>query len=269
MDATLLEPPPLRAPESFAEELLADVPHAEVPPDRPRRYTPIMRLPVPGDSDPADAPTHVGDLADRLEAILSQWLHPGLIIPSARSDTPPGWLTCSGQAISRGTYAALFDAIGVAYGAGDGSTTFNVPNLAGRFPWGHTAPNRGQAGGLETVALSVAEMPVHDHGVYDPGHVHLIADPGHVHLPYEELEYPDDPQVGFMHWRISGLGTGLTKSYEAIPYHFLYTAPRTRGSGTGIGIHGNATGIQLYGQGAGWAHTNMPPYQIVVYLIKT
>lgn len=57
------------------------------------------------------------------------WLWPG-------STAPEGWLLCNGQAVSRTTYAGLFGVLGTAYGQGDGSTTFNVPDLTGRVPMG-------------------------------------------------------------------------------------------------------------------------------------
>ena len=49
------------------------------------------------------------------------------------------WLVANGQAVSRTTYKGLFNAIGVTYGAGNGSTTFNLPNLVDRFPMGATS----------------------------------------------------------------------------------------------------------------------------------
>ena len=52
------------------------------------------------------------------------------------STAPEGWLLCNGQAVSRTTYAGLFGVLGTAYGQGDGSTTFNVPDLTGRVPMG-------------------------------------------------------------------------------------------------------------------------------------
>ena len=58
----------------------------------------------------------------------------GIINAYAGSTAPDGYLMCDGSAVSRTNYAALFAAIGTTYGAGDGSTTFNVPNLSGRFP---------------------------------------------------------------------------------------------------------------------------------------
>ena len=56
----------------------------------------------------------------------------GCIMPYAGATAPDGWLFCHGQAVSRSDYADLFIAIGTAYGAGDGSTTFNLPDLRGR-----------------------------------------------------------------------------------------------------------------------------------------
>lgn len=58
---------------------------------------------------------------------------PGLILPFAGTSAPAGYLVADGSSVSRTTYAALFAAIGTAYGAGDGSTTFNLPDLRGRF----------------------------------------------------------------------------------------------------------------------------------------
>lgn len=63
----------------------------------------------------------------------------GFIQPYAGASAPTGWLLCDGSAVSRTTYSALFGLIGTNYGAGDGSTTFNVPNLKGRFPLGYAS----------------------------------------------------------------------------------------------------------------------------------
>lgn len=60
---------------------------------------------------------------------------PGIVLPFAGSTAPSGWLFCDGSAVSRTTYAKLFAAIGTTYGTGDGSTTFNLPNLIDRIPW--------------------------------------------------------------------------------------------------------------------------------------
>lgn len=57
----------------------------------------------------------------------------GTVLPYVGSAAPNGWLLCSGQAISRTTYANLYGVIGTSFGAGDGSTTFNLPDLRGEF----------------------------------------------------------------------------------------------------------------------------------------
>lgn len=60
----------------------------------------------------------------------------GLISMYSGTTAPTGWLICDGSAISRTTYATLFGVIGTTYGSGDGSTTFNLPNLKGKVPVG-------------------------------------------------------------------------------------------------------------------------------------
>jgi microcystin-dependent protein len=90
----------------------------------------------------------------------------GCFFPFAGSTSPNGWLFCNGAAISRTTYASLFAVIGTAYGVGDGSTTFNVPNMARAVPVGAGGTGTGvlgntvgSIGGEETHTLSVAEVP--------------------------------------------------------------------------------------------------------------
>lgn len=63
-------------------------------------------------------------------------INAGTVAYLGMSTAPTGWLKANGAAISRTTYAALFTAIGTAYGTGDGSTTFNIPDLRGEFPRG-------------------------------------------------------------------------------------------------------------------------------------
>lgn len=110
---------------------------------------------------------------DALEASKYGLLLAGLIgsvIPTARSSAPTGFLLCDGAAVSRTTYADLFAAIGTTYGAGDGSTTFNVPNGKGRVLVGRDAAQTefdtlGETGGAKTHTLTEAEMPAHTHTI--------------------------------------------------------------------------------------------------------
>ena len=64
---------------------------------------------------------------------------------------PSGWLLCDGSAISRETYSALFDAVGTTYGTGDGSTTFNVPNLVDKFIEGSATSGTEHSAGLPNI----------------------------------------------------------------------------------------------------------------------
>ena len=104
-----------------------------------------------------------------------QWAAPTVAYPTGTiqmygGDTPPiGWLMCNGDAISRTTYSALFDVIGTTYGNGNGSTTFNLPDLRGRAPIGFglgtathaTGHALGSKGGDED-----AIIPYHNHKAY-------------------------------------------------------------------------------------------------------
>jgi microcystin-dependent protein len=79
---------------------------------------------------------------------------------------PVGFLLCNGQAVSRTTYASLFAILGTSCGVGDGSTTFNLPNLDGKFLLGSsTSYGVGAVGGEATHTLTEGEMPAHDHTV--------------------------------------------------------------------------------------------------------
>jgi microcystin-dependent protein len=107
----------------------------------------------------------------------------GAVLPYAGSSAPTGFLLCYGQAISRSTYADLFSAISTTYGTGDGSSTFNLPDLRGRVAAGQddmggSSANRltdqtgglngdtlGDTGGSETHTLTTAQMPAHTHTV--------------------------------------------------------------------------------------------------------
>ena len=86
----------------------------------------------------------------------------GCVIPFAGAAAPTGWLLCQGQAVSRTTYAQLFSVIGTTYGSGDGSTTFNLPNMRGRVAVGSDA-NLGGTVGVKNVTLSIAQIPAHSH----------------------------------------------------------------------------------------------------------
>lgn len=101
----------------------------------------------------------------------------GSIVPFAGSVAPGGWLLCDGTPVARTAYSALFAVLGTAYGAGDGSSTFNLPDLRGRMPAG-----RGVNGDVDALGDSdglgvTSRTPKHSHTV--DSHTHTL--PNHQH----------------------------------------------------------------------------------------
>jgi microcystin-dependent protein len=95
---------------------------------------------------------------------------PGRLVHSATSSALDGFLLCEGQEVSRSAYPFLLLAIGTTYGAGDGSTTFNVPDFRERVPVGKGGglTTLGTKGGESTHTLTVAELAVHKHKPESP-----------------------------------------------------------------------------------------------------
>ncbi len=97
---------------------------------------------------------------------------------------PSGWLICNGAAVSRATYADLFSVIGTTNGAGDGSTTFNLPDFRDRLPIGlgaSIATSLGATGGAATRTISQANLPNYSLTVTDAGHTHTFTGAAHNH----------------------------------------------------------------------------------------
>jgi phage-related tail fiber protein len=118
-----------------------------------------------------------GYVDTQVASITPQDMTPaGTIIWSARNTAPTGYLKANGAAISRTTYATLFSAIGTTFGSGDGSTTFNVPDLRGEFARGWD-DGRGVDSGRTFGSTQAGAIQSHNHtgttsGVGD--HSHLL-----------------------------------------------------------------------------------------------
>jgi microcystin-dependent protein len=97
---------------------------------------------------------------------------PGVVMPYGGASAPTSWLMCDGSAVSRSTYATLYSIIGTNYGTGNGTTTFNLPDMRGRFPFGKAASGTtgitlgGSFGALDhthTIPDHSHSSPVHSH----------------------------------------------------------------------------------------------------------
>lgn len=86
--------------------------------------------------------------ASQIAGAASALMPSGVILPFGGTTAPTGWLICDGSAISRTTYAALFSAVGTTHGTGDGSTTFNLPDMQGVFPRGAGTNGTSNYGGV-------------------------------------------------------------------------------------------------------------------------
>jgi len=184
-----------------------------------------------------------------------------------------------GQAISRTTYVNLFNLIATTYGAGDGSTTFNLPDLrgyllAGKDDMGGAAASRitagasgidgtvlGAAGGAQTVTLITAQMPAHGHGVSDPTHVHGVSDPSHSHA-FSTAATTNGNISPFAFVDGVGAGANVTATAAAATNISLTAAV------TGVAVAAASTGIAIQAAGGGAAHQNMPPTRICNFIMR-
>jgi len=158
----------------------------------------------------------------------------GMIELFAGDTAPSGWHFCDGSPIDRTVYADLFAVIGVTFGIGDGSTTFNLPDMRGRIPVGVGQQSGGtdfvlaDTGGEETHVLITSETPSHSH-----------TDTGHTHTTGNSLI----------------LGTSAPPPLDAL-------GPNPIPANTGAGF------ASLTNTGGDGAHNNIQPYLTLNYIIK-
>ena len=107
-----------------------------------------------------------------LQSIQANAVPPGTVVPFAGTSAPSGWLFCDGSAISRTTYSNLFDEIGTVWGAGDGSTTFNIPDSRNEFIRG-----ADPVGGRNVADSETDQIAAHTHTgttASDGAHTHTL-----------------------------------------------------------------------------------------------
>lgn len=213
----------------------------------------------------------------------------GEIKAFAGSTIPSEYLICAGQAVSRTTYATLFSAIGATWGAGNGTTTFNVPDLRGRALFGKDDMNGSAAGritagesGITGTTLAAVggdqRQHSHAHSVYDPGHVHSASSDaqgfhGHSGTTDEQGNhahgYDFADASGNLSFTSPGAGGGgrannATTTAGNHSHNLLINGDGSHAHNIFIG--GAGTGVAIYATGAGNSQ-NMPPAAIVNMMI--
>jgi microcystin-dependent protein len=177
----------------------------------------------------------------------------GMISAFGGPSPPSGWFICDGSAVSRTSYAALFSAIGTYWGGGDGTNTFNVPNLVNRTLVGYgSGASWGFAttGGEANHTLAGGELPAHAHSINDPGHSHTI------------------PQVAHHHTYVNPIG-GFSGQVGTSQYSPSGAANTSDVVGDPSTVNSSFIGFnqtQVYGSNV--PHNNMQPYAVIYYIIK-
>ena len=253
----------------------------------------------PTSSDGLNSPDHAGqhsDANDAIEALqakvginssavttsldykVSYGIPAGVINMWATTTAPTAWLLCDGTAVSRTTYASLFAVISTTYGVGDGSTTFNLPNLKGKVPVGRDSGDAsfdtmGELGGAKTHTLTSAEMPVHTHTQDSHNHTqnsHNHTQDSHNHTQNAHSHTVDGALVprgtgaNFRELTDGGTGGSNVTSRSQTATNIATTA--TNQATTAVNVAATATNQNA---GSGGAHNNLQPYIVLNYIIKT
>ena len=215
--------------------------------------------------------TNLQDFTNRSEV--------GTIKPWPKATAPSGYLLCNGAAISRTTYADLFVVTSTTYGAGDGSTTFNVPQLQGKTPQGYDGNtyNLAATGGANTVTVAMTNnqaVSTITSTVANNQSVTMTGDIGNTSLTSAQLA----SHTHTLNFRFGSSGSGRFQSSQASD---PFTASGSTGSGT---AHNHSTGTlagtltgtvavtnsggSLTGTVAAAGNNTFSPYVVVNYIIK-
>jgi microcystin-dependent protein len=209
--------------------------------------------------------TNLQDFTNRSEV--------GAIKPWGKATAPAGYVLCDGTAISRTTYADLFAIISTTYGAGDSSTTFNVPDLQGKAPQGYDGNtyNLAGTGGANTVTVSVTNNQAATNSITNNQSVTVTGSISNTSITSAQLashshQYQKRQQPGTVNW-------GANEGANA----FGMAATNNEGSGTGhthahtlAGTMAGTVAVTTALTGAVTASgTNtFSPYVVVNYIIK-
>lgn len=191
----------------------------------------------------------------------------GTVAPFAGSTEPPGWLFADGSAVSRTAYSELFAVIGTTYGSGDGSTTFNIPDLRGRVAVDKgTQANVDTLGDSEGLAVS-SRQPNHSHTVNShthtaPAHYH---GPGSLALAYaSSIVFSNTTDAG-------GYGASFDQIRSAAPNGAGTGRPNpiTAGFSGSVGATGGSNGDSTMTSGSASPGTDMqgPAFLTLNYII--
>jgi len=179
----------------------------------------------------------------------------GAVEAFAGSSAPNGWLLCDGTAVSRTTYSSLFSVVSTTFGVGNGSTTFNVPDLRGRVPMGAGTGTGGGVAGAGAPASGVA-LTARTLGAYDGDerlHAHTHTDSGHTHT-IRVNSFAGDLQIS-----LNNAGDG---SFYSI------SDSGTDGNNAATLLYNTTNAANIQNNSQGGLRQNVQPSVILNYIIK-
>jgi len=204
------------------------------------------------------------NVPDLMRLIAGSIIPTGIIVPFAGATAPAWWLLCDGAAVKRRSFAELFVAIGTTYGVGDGSSTFNVPDLRGRAPIGlGTHADVDALADNDGVTLA-SRTPRHTH----VGAAHTHTGPSHTHAA-GGVFVQWIAGGGIMYWNQDGTAA-WTNDLHAGNLSGNVGSSNSFTSGIATGGSTAAEGTGATGpRSASTSDAAWPPYVVTNYIIKT